>query len=268
MGSPVLEAETETEKQTDSKRQTQAEVLLDIAKTKRIQLFKTPDGEAYVRLPVESHWETYRLSDSAVKDWLIYEYRRQANGVPNKTAMEQTIEALGADARFDSPTQEVHLRLAWQDDVLYLDLHNERQEVVRITEDGWDVVGDAPVLFRQPPAMLPLPTPVHGGSLDRLKPFLNLPNDDEDRAWKLTAAWLIGTLHPTGPYPLLALHGEKGSAKTTTARYLRAIIDPASADAPAQPRDAENLTLTAQQNWIVSFDNMASMPRWLSDGLR
>src|SRR5260370_35389580 len=150
MGSPVLEAETE--KQTE-KRQTQAEILLDIAKTKGRQLFRTPDGEAYVRLPVGSHWETYKLSDRAVKDWLIYEYRKQADGVPNKTAMEQTIEALGAEARFDSPTQEVHLRLAWQDDVLYLELHNQRQEVVRITEGGWEVVADAPVLFRHAPAI-------------------------------------------------------------------------------------------------------------------
>jgi hypothetical protein len=265
MGSPVLEAETE--KQTDLKRQTQAEILLDIANIKGIHLFKTPDGDAYVRLPVNGHWETYRLSDSAVKDWLIHQYRKQENGVPNKTAMEQTIAALAAEARFNSPTQEVHVRLAWQDDALYLDLHNDRHEVVRITDEGWDVVADAPVLFRHPPAMLPLPTPLRGGSLDRLKPFLNLPNDDNDRNWMLVAAWLIGAMHPSGPYPLLALHGEKGSAKTTTARYLRAILDPASADAPAQPRDAENLTLTAHHNWIVSFDNMSSMPRWLSDGL-
>src|SRR5258706_2870892 len=127
-----VETETETERQAEKKRQTQAEILLDIANENGIKLFKTPDGEAYTQLPVKGHWETYRLTDRAVKDWLIYEYRKQENGVPNKTAMEQTIDDLGAKARFDSPTQEVHLRLAWQDGVLYLDLHNEHHEVVRI----------------------------------------------------------------------------------------------------------------------------------------
>src|SRR5258705_7610976 len=125
MGSLAPEVETETERQTEKKRPTQAEILLDIANENGIKLFKTPDGEAYTQLPVKGHWETYKLSDRAVKDWLIYEYRKQADGVPNKTAMEQTIEALGAETRFDCPTQEVHLRLAWQDDSLYLDLHND-----------------------------------------------------------------------------------------------------------------------------------------------
>src|SRR5260221_6279895 len=77
----------------------------------------------------------------------------------------------------------------------------------------------------------------------------------------------MGRTHPTALYPLLALRGKRVSAKPTPARYLGSIRAPASADAPAQPRDAENLTLTAQHNWIVSFDNMSSMPGWLSDGL-
>jgi hypothetical protein len=59
--------------------------------------------------------------------------------------------------------------------------------------------------------MLPLPMPVQGGSIEELRPFLNLPAEDD---FILVAAWLLAALRGQGPYPVLAISGEQGSAKT------------------------------------------------------
>jgi hypothetical protein len=40
----------------------------------------------------------------------------------------------------------------------------------------------------------------------------------------LIVAWLLAALRSTGPYPLLAICGEQGSAKTVLSKLLRALV--------------------------------------------
>lgn len=238
--------------------QTQAQKLVQLGTAR--PLFRTPDNVAYITLPTGEHCP---VRSQRARLWLTFQYRHDNGVAPNKSALEQAQNALEAEAHFAGEgTHDVHVRLAWQDDTLYLDLG---KEVVRITHEGWDIVTDYPVRFKRPPGQLPLPTPVGGGSIDDLRHFLNPHLSME--GWRLIVGWLLGCLHPTGPYPLLVLSGEKGSAKSTATRYLRKLVDPVTADAPVQPRDSADLTLKANSNWVVAFDNMSSMPRWLSDGL-
>jgi hypothetical protein len=112
--------------------------------------------------------------------------------------------------------------------------------------------------------MLGLPTPEWGGDIDDLRPFLNVSGND---GFVLTLAWLIGALHPFGPYPLLVLHGEQGSAKTTTARLLRALVDPNFAPVRSEPREPRDLMIAANNGWICAFDNLSSLAPSLSDAL-
>jgi hypothetical protein len=82
--------------------------------------------------------------------------------------------------------------------------------------------------------MQPLPLPVRGGSIDSLAPFLNLASKND---FVLVVAWLLGALRAGGPYPVLAIAGEQGSAKTVLTKVLRAVIDPSVAPVRALPRD-------------------------------
>lgn len=249
-------------RQSENHRETQAGTLLHLAES--IGLFRTPEGEAYAEIPVDGHTEIHPLKSKAIKDWLTFQYDNAYDGAPNKTAMEGALAVLESRARFKSAEQEIHLRLASAGDILYLDLGNEAREVVKITPVGWTIEKSVPVRFRRSKSMQALPRPERNGNINELRQFLNVATDTE---WILMLAWLIGAFHPTGPYPVLALHGEKGSAKSTTTRYLRALIDPSTAMAPVQSSNSQDLTIKAHHNWIVAFDNMSSMPRWLSDGL-
>jgi hypothetical protein len=66
--------------------------------------------------------------------------------------------------------------------------------------------------------MLPLPVPQRGGSIEALAAFLNLPEPDE---FVLVVAWLLAALQRGGPYPVLVIAGEQGSAKTVLTKILR-----------------------------------------------
>ena len=72
---------------------------------------------------------------------------------------------------------------------------------------------------------------------------------------------------PVGPYPILKLLGEQGSAKSTTARVLRAIIDPNTAPIRAEPRSTSDLMIAAKNAWIICLDNLSAIKTNLSDAL-
>mgnify|MGYP001567769299 FL=1 len=80
-------------------------------------------------------------------------------------------------------------------------------------------------------------------------------------------AWLVAAFRPIGPYPVLDIEGEQGSAKSTTGRVLRALVDPNKADLRTVPRDERDLMIAAHNGWVVAYDNLSGIPLWLSDAL-
>ena len=139
---------------------------------------------------------------------------------------------------------------------------NEEWEAVEISAKGWHVVRNQPVRFRRSRSMQPLPLPARGGSILTLRALINV---GDDKNWILLLCWLVAACRPQGPYPLLVLQGEQGSAKSTTAKLLRRIIDPATAPLRTPPREERDLLIAANNSWVVAYDNLSGIPQWLSD---
>ncbi len=78
---------------------------------------------------------------------------------------------------------------------------------------------------------------------------------------------MLAALRHSGPYPLLAIAGEQGSAKTVLCKILRALVDPNVAPVRALPREERELMIAANNSHILAFDNLSSLPDWLSDAL-
>lgn len=167
-------------------------------------------------------------------------------------------------ALYESPEIPVHVRLAEHDGAIYLDLANKAWEAVKITPDGWVVVPYPPVKFLRLRGIESLPHPVRGGSVDELRRFVNV---GDDQRWVLLVSFLIAALRPTGPYPVLVLEGTQGSAKSTLTRVVRALVDPNSAPLRAEPRDARDLMISASNSWCLAFDNISKVPPWFADAL-
>src|SRR5260221_11728717 len=110
--------------------------------------------------------------------------------------------------------------------------------------------------------MLPLPSPQAGGSSEALVPLLTLGSRNE---LVLTVMWLLATLRSRGPYPVLAMSGEQGSAKTVLSKLLKALIDPNAAPVRALAREERDLMIAANHSYLLAFDNLSDLPSALSD---
>ncbi|WP_245499802.1 hypothetical protein [Tepidamorphus gemmatus] len=174
------------------------------------------------------------------------------------------MNVIEAKAHFDAPERTVHVRVAALIDCLYLDLGDETWRAVEIDAAGWRVIENPPVRFRRAPGMLALPLPVLGGSVATLRSFLNVRSDAD---FELVVAWALACLRHRGPYPVLVLSGEQGSAKSTFSAILRALLDPNTAPLRALPREDRDLFIAAGNGHVLAFDNVSGLPAWISDTL-
>jgi hypothetical protein len=228
----------------------------------RLTLWHNGDEE-YCDFDVDGHRETHRLNARATRKRLARWYREQHDGSPGAQAMQDALNTLAGYAD-DREEHAVHVRLAGHEGKVYLSHADDAWRVVEITATGWQVIpyADCPVKFRKPKGMLPLPEPVSGGDLAELRGFLNA---HEERVWVLALSWLTGAFNPDGPHPALGVGGEKGAAKTTLCRVLRALIDPNIAPVRRMPRDERDLAVAAGNAHLCAFDNVSGIPVWLSD---
>jgi hypothetical protein len=227
-------------------------------------LFHTATGTAFADIMIDGHRETWPIRSKRFRAWLRRRYYQATGEAASAGEIRSALDLLEARAQFDAPERAVHIRVAEHAGHIYLDLADEHWRAVEIGPDGWRVIGCPPVRFRRPAGMLPLPVPEQGASIEALNSFLNLSSRND---FVLIVSWLLAALRPGGPYPLLAISGEQGSAKTVLSKLLKALIDPNVAPVRALSREERELMIAANNGYALAFDNLSGLPNWLSDAL-
>jgi hypothetical protein len=229
--------------------------------------FRSAEGRFHARVLSGEREDVLELRSSPFREWLIGEYLNEHRELPSQRSLARVLQALEAVARFEPDASAVFVRVGSDphdpESAGYLDLADSSGRAVRLSAAGWSVVERSGVHFRRPHGMLPLPVPNGDGSIDLLRPFVNLRDSD----FRLLIGWMAAALRPAGPYPVLFIHGEQGSAKSTLARVIRKLIDPRAAALLAEPRGTRDLLVTAVNGWLLAYDNVSALPGWLSDSL-
>ena len=256
------EAIAEESGDTGGRGPTQADILIELAQS--AELFHAPDGTGFADLDINGHRETWPIRSKGFRRWLARRFFEETQGAPSSEALQSALNVIEAKAHFDAPERMVHIRVGGLDGRLYLDLGDENWRAVEIDATGWRVIDSPPVRFRRAAGMKPLPMPATGGSVETLRSFLNVQSDDD---FVLVVAWALAVLRNRGPYPVLVLSGEQGSAKSTFAAILRALLDPNTAPLRALPREDRDLFIAASNGHVLAFDNVSGLPAWISDTL-
>jgi hypothetical protein len=256
------QAQTEVD---DGSERTAVQRLLGLAEGARV--FRAGDGRLFARVPVGKRVEVYCLRSGAFRDWLIGAHFREFGELPPAEAIRRVIGALEAFARFGSGPPQVFIRVGGncnkQGAAYYIDLGDVTGHAIEIGAGGWSAVERPGVEFRRPDGLLPLPRPSREGSIELLRPYVNASPSD----FRLLVAWMAAALRPVGPYPILVIYGEQGSAKSTLARIIRSMIDPQDAALLSEPGSTRDLMVTAVNGWLLAYDNIGVIRPWLSDGL-
>ncbi|MFW5916369.1 MAG: hypothetical protein ACOCTM_02730 [Bacteroidota bacterium] len=228
------------------------------------QLFHTPDKKPVISININGHYEHIYL-DSSYFTQLCHYFSIKMNKTPacSSGCINRLRTILSTMAFFEGPEIPLHVRYAHYDGAVYIDLANEAWQQVKITANGWEIIDNtnSPVKFIRETGMKAMPIPQKGSHITDLSPLINADSEE----WVLLVSWILGAMNPSGPFPLLILQGQQGSAKSTTAKLLRDLIDPSTVPIQSLPKSERDLIIAAKNSWVLNLDNLSGISPRLAD---
>jgi hypothetical protein len=184
-------------------------------------------------------------------------YTQEERGATGE-ALQVAAGTLEAKALAEGETHELHVRSAWHQSALYIEL--QPGCVVRVDAYGWERDEHPPVRFRRYVNLGVLPDPKRGGTLDGLFSLLPVKTDADRR---LLRAYLATGLLPHIPRPMLLLTGPQGAAKSSTQRLIQRVLDPGRPESiRLDPREVIQKAAHCQ---VALFDNLSHLQDWAID---
>ncbi len=233
-----------------------ADILVNFALS-GAELFFSSDGKPFADVLVHECRHTWPLHDDEFDDWLTHRFFTETRRAPGSGPLKQAIRTLSAYAKFESGLQhDVYLRVAELGGKIYIDIGDPKWSVIEIDASGWRMIKNSPVRFRRTQGMQALPLPAHGGSIEQLRPLINLGDDD----FVLFISWVLDALCPGRPHPVLYLAGAEGGAKSTAAKIARGLVDPNTIPLRSLPSSVRELFVCVDNSTVLSFDNVGAIP--------
>lgn len=190
-------------------------------------------------------------------------YDRYQRAVP-KEALQQVQDTLAVKAQIEGKEITPAYRCAYQDGKIYYYLADREQTVICIDENGYRVIAESPVPFIKKQNMSEQVLPKRAkDTLKKLgmKYWQFATPDDRILHWIL----LISRFIAEGSQPLIYYFGDRGSAKSTSMRLDKMIVDPSEIDIKALPKSISDAVAAVSNQYMVSFDNVSRISDELSD---
>ena len=242
-------------------------------------LFKNQFGQlfAYVKIN-DNYYDLISLTSGKFEKY-IYKifYESEYKIILEKEERNEIIEHLQYKAEFSGNTKKLELRVSKTDDyTFYYDLANKNEGTgaIKITPAGWSIENNPPILFRRYSNQLAQASPspsclstVDGIDDKIFDKFIDLLNVKDSDNKLLLKCYIISLFIPSIPKPILMLHGEQGSAKTTLQELIKMLVDPSIVRTLTFPRDINELVQQLSHNYLAYYENLSTIKEWISDAL-
>jgi len=259
-----LKSKKEEEKVEETREkipETQAIEIINLTQKNIESFFVDEVGTPFCALKIEDHFETVPLNSKKFKNFLaglLWDYKRMP---ANPSAINSAIMVLENQT---IKTREITLnnRVGKSNDKILFDLGDKKWRYVEITSEGWKIKKEPAILFRRYKHQKPIFKVYLSNkncNLNNLIELINLKNKDYILLLKV---YIVSLLIPDIPHPILILYGEKGSAKSTAFKLIRALIDNSATLVLSLPKDKTEFVQQLSHHYMPYYDNLSK----LSDG--
>jgi hypothetical protein len=220
------------------------------------------DGVVYARFELENQRVTYPVQSRTFRMWLDQKAMEAALPLPSSRIVSHILAKLQCEANAGTDRYPVSRRVYNDEDCTYLNLGAE--QILTVSADGCEFVGERGPIFPTEPNMIALPAPVKEpnvlGTLSKLY-------DLDEHQTLLVLAWLIASFQADGRVPPLIVTGAPKSGKSRLAIDIRQLIDPAQVPLLAFPHKPSDFIALAASNSVLAFDNVRKVPQACRDAI-
>jgi hypothetical protein len=241
----------------------QATKLIALALAK-YELGVSPEGKTFAYTDAAPHIALgLRSGKLGLRQRLARDYFRKYKTTCSSSALTDCGNVLDGTAQ-EQPTTLLHMRVAGDADAVYVDMADDANRVIAITDGTWEIVDTSPYMFRRSELSAPMPEPAWCGDLSKLWGHIHIAVEDRPL---LLAVMVDALIQPNTPKPVTSFQAEHGTAKSTSAKRMRTLIDPSTTPLRSPPRNEDTWIVTAAGQWSIALDNLSNMPDWLSDAI-
>jgi len=216
------------------------------------------EKNSYVDLGTKHRERMLVASSESLENWVKHEFYKQHGRFPRGIDLKNFISTLDLYIQEKGKKIKLRNRFVHQGETVYIDLGTPSFECARIDENGVSVVPPSDLVFYRNPSIAPFKLANYPEDIEEFWNLLNIKNHQDQT---LVIAWLTGQFLSNVEKPLLLLLGPQGSGKTTAARFLRALVDPADPlDVPLDDKDDE-FAFNMYKNPVPCFDNVGSLSK-------
>lgn len=190
-------------------------------------------------------------------------YDRYQKAVP-KDALQRVLDTLAVKAQIEGKEITVAYRCAYHEGKIFYYLADREQTVICIDEEGYSVIAESPVPFIKKQNMSEQVLPQESDiSLRKLgmRYWKFATKEDRILHWVLLATRFISE----GSQPLIYYFGDRGSAKSTSMKMDKMIVDPSEIDIKALPKNIADVIASVTNQYMVCFDNVSQISDELSN---
>lgn len=244
----------------ENKSKSQATLIAEYVED-NCELFKDDRDTGYVKYNVGNHFEVWPINSNKFKRWL-FKIGKELNDdkIPNAESISAARNYIEAIAH-DGEKIELYNRVAMKNGKIWYDLANSKWQVVVISKKGWKIIDNPPILFKRYAHQNEQVIPIEGGEPWKLFDFTNVTKSSE----LLVLVGIIAKFFPNIPHPVFVIYGAPGSGKSTYMESDRTIVDPSIVPRQSFPKGDKDLIQTFDHHYAPSFDNINTIPEWLSD---
>lgn len=228
-----------------------------------VDLVHDTHGTAHAIWQEQSGKQVHPL-DAAEVTHLISRYCLANDGnLPSKHIVDGIRNELAFYTTEKGQVKNIATRVGHHEGSVFLDLG--KPGVMKVSKKKFELVEESEVLFRQSPliASLPIPDMKAKGTAKRITRYVNVRKRDRI----LILSWAMSLFLPGGTYPLLAMYGKQGSAKSTTLTMLKQMLDPSEVPIIAMPKNEVALFIASKSYKMMPIDNVSKIGGNMSDAM-
>ena len=240
-----------------------ATILKDIEEEQHI-FYHDRAETPYVRVNKDGITQYMEVYGNDYKKYVRYMYYGRYQKAVQKDSLQRVLDTLAVKAQVEGEEIIPAYRCAYHDGKIYYYLADREQTVISIDENGYRVIAESPVPFIKKQNMSEQILP--GKSKESLKTlgmkFWQFATaDDRILHWVLVISRFIAE----GSQPLVYYFGDRGSAKSTSMKLDKMIVDPSEIDIKALPKNISDVVAAVSNQYLVCFDNVSCISNELSD---